>query len=275
MTTGGLRINELKIVDTHAHMCDHAFDDDRAEVIARAKSAGVCTIITVSETLENAKRNIELAEKHPELRPAAGLYPAFLDLSKAEELICFIRKERPRLFAIGEVGLDFWVVKEEEKKTLQREIFKRFVHLACELDLPLNVHSRSAGRHAVTLLLEQGARKVQLHAFDGKATAALPAVEAGYFFSIPPSVVRSRQKQKLLKQLPLSCLLIETDSPVLGADAKERNEPANAVIALNAISQIKDISKDEVYEVISENVRRLYGDIEKSEIKENCLHKIP
>lgn len=254
-------MGEAKIVDTHAHMCDDAFDNDRTEVLARAKNAGVYTIITVSENLSNVKRNIELAQKHPELRPAAGLYPAYLDLPKAEELICFIRRERPRLFAIGEVGLDFWVVKEEEKKELQREIFKRFVNLACELDLPLNVHSRSAGRHAVALLLEQGARNVQLHAFDGKAAAALPAVEAGYFFSIPPSVVRSRQKQKLLKQLPLSCLLIETDSPVLGASPKERNEPANALIALNAIAQIKNISRDEVYEVISENTRRLYGDI--------------
>ena len=97
-----------------------------------------------------------------------------------------------------------------------RGIFSGFIDLALELDLPLNVHSRSAGRHTVRLLLERGARKVLLHAFDGKASSALAAVEAGYFFSIPPSVVRSRQKQKLLKQLPVSCLLVETDSPVLG-----------------------------------------------------------
>jgi len=101
-------------------------------------------------------------------------------------------------------------------------------------------------RLAWALLLEHNAKKVQLHAFDGKASTALPAVEAGFFFSIPPSIVRSRQKQKLVKQLPLSCLLVETDSPVLGPSPDERNEPANAVVSLNAIAEIKDISKNTV-----------------------------
>jgi TatD DNase family protein len=116
--------------------------------------------------------------------------------------------------AIGEVGLDYWVIKNESKKQLQRDIFSSFIDLSREVDLPLNVHSRSAGRHAIALLRERGASRVQLHAFDGKAASALPAVEAGYFFSIPPSVVRSPQKQKLVKRLPLSCLIVETDSPV-------------------------------------------------------------
>ena len=82
---------------------------------------------------------------------------------------------------------------------------------------------------------------MQLHAFDGKASAALPAVEAGYFFSIPPSVVRSRQKQKLVKQLPLTCLLVETDSPVLGPEPGVRNEPANLPLAIRAIAEIKSL----------------------------------
>ena len=151
------------------------------------------------------------------------------------------------------------VLLEEDEKELQREIFGQFIELSLELDLPLNVHSRSAGRHAVSMLLERGAKKVHLHAFDGKASAALPAVEAGYFFSIPPSTVRSRQKQKLVSHLPLSCLLVETDSPVLGPEADERNEPANAIIAVNAIAQIKDISREAVIEAAFENTCRLYG----------------
>ena len=161
------------------------------------------------------------------VKPAAGLYPTFLDCDQAEKMHAFIRSHRAQLAAIGEVGLDHWAVKEETDRELQREIFKNFIRLSQELGLPLNVHSRSAGRHVVAMLLEEGATRVQLHAFDGKASAALPAVEAGYFFSIPPSVVRSRQKQKLVKQLPLTCLLVETDSPVLGPEPGVRNEPAN------------------------------------------------
>ena len=107
-------------------------------------------------------------------------------------------------------------------------------------------------------LQEESAARVQMHAFDGKAGAALPAVEAGYYFSIPPSVVRSRQKQKLVKQLPLSCLLVESDSPVLGPNPKERNEPANILTSVKAIAEIKDISVQEVLETVCENTARLY-----------------
>jgi TatD DNase family protein len=256
-----LVISEHKIVDTHTHICDSSFDADRGEVLHKAAAAGVGAVIAVGENMDDARRNIELAGKHPMIRPAAGLYPTILDPDQAEQMHSFIRQERAKLVAIGEVGLDFWVVKEEAHKELQKEILKGFINLSQELDLPLNIHSRSAGRHAVALLLEHGATRVQMHAFDGKASAALPAVEAGFFFSIPPSVVRSRQKQKLVKHLPLSCLLVETDSPVLGPDPKQRNEPANITLAIKAIADLKSAGKKEVLEAVSKNTRRLYGNI--------------
>jgi TatD DNase family protein len=248
------------LVDTHTHLCDPVFDPDRDEVLNRAAAAGVGAVILVGEDLRDARRNIDLATGNSALKPAAGLYPAILDRAQAEDLQLFIREESDRLVAIGEVGLDYWVVREETDKQIQREIFKGFIALSMELDLPLNVHSRSAGRHAVSLLLDCGASRVQLHAFDGKASAALPAVEAGFYFSIPPSVARSRQKQKLVKNLPLSCLLVETDSPVLGPTPDERNEPANVRISINAISEIKGIPEAEVIEAVTENTRMLYGD---------------
>ena len=249
------------IVDTHTHICDPSFDTDRSEVLERARRAGVGAIIALGENISDARRNIELAEKHATIRPGAGLYPTILDLDQAEEMCTFIRKERSRLVAIGEVGLDFWVVKEESQKELQKEILKGFISLSKELDLPLNIHSRSAGRHAVALLLENGANRVQMHAFDGKASAALPAVEAGFYFSVPPSVVRSRQKQKLLKHLPLSCLLVETDSPVLGPEPQQRNEPGNITISIEAIAGLKGVAKEAVIEIVCENTRQLYGNI--------------
>jgi TatD DNase family protein len=221
------QLHEPGLVDAHAHMCDAVFDEDRDEVLARARKAGVATIIAVGENLADAHRNLYLAETHPMIKAAAGLYPSHLDLNEAAEMVAFIRRNHFCWAAIGEVGLDYWIAKENSDRAMQREIFKMFIELSKELKLPLNVHSRSAGRHAIELLLENNAQKVQLHAFDAKAGTALPAVEAGYFFSIPPSVVRSRQKQKLVKRLPLSSLLVETDSPVLGPLPQKRNEPAN------------------------------------------------
>ena len=252
---------EPEITDTHAHICDPAFDADRAKILDKARTAGVAAVIAVGEDLRDARKNMDLAARHSTLRPAAGLFPTILDRAKAEEMYDFIRRQRAGLVAVGEVGLDFWVVKDEPGKELQKEIFKGFINLAKELDLPLNVHSRSAGRHAVALLLECNAVKVQMHAFDGKASAALPALEAGFFFSIPPSVVRSRQKQKLVKNLPLSNLLVESDSPVLGPDPKKRNEPSNVSVSIQAIAELKAVSQAEVMEAVSENTRKLYGNI--------------
>jgi len=252
---------KTRIIDTHTHLYDPVFDHDRAGVIQRAREAGVEAIVSVSENIGHARRNIDLAAKYPILFPAAGLYPTCLDFEQTEEMCHYIRIEYSKLVAIGEVGLDYWMVKEESQREVQREIFKSFIDLSKEVNLPLNVHSRSAGRYAVAILLERGARKVQLHAFDGKAATALQAAEAGFFFSLPPSVIRSRQKQKLIKRLPLSSLLIETDSPVLGPSPEKRNEPANAVIAVDAIAEIKDVNRTEVLQTVYQNTRRLYGDL--------------
>lgn len=256
---GHYSMADTQLVDVHAHICDPDFDPDRAEVLARAQRAGVAAIVAVGENLGDAHKNVALAGTYPMLKVAAGLYPTILDLDQADAMAAFIRMNRSGLVAIGEVGLDYWAVKDDSQRELQREILKRFVELSNALDLPLNIHSRSAGRHAIALLLENSAARVQMHAFDGKAGAALPAVEAGYFFSIPPSVVRSRQKQKLVKRLPLASLLVETDSPVLGPVPAARNEPANLLVSIRTIAQIKNIPEAAVIEAVAENTRCLYG----------------
>ncbi len=247
------------LTDTHTHICDAVFDVDRGAVLARAAAAGIGAVIAVGEDLADAKKNIALARDYSILKPAAGLYPTHLDRGAAAVMVDFIRSQRDALAAIGEVGLDFWMVKNSGEREIQKEIFAGFIDLALELDLPLNVHSRSAGRHAVDLLLARGARRVQMHAFDGKIAAARPALAAGYYFSIPPSIVRSRQKQKLVRHLPLEFLLVETDSPVLGPDPQTRNEPANLTVAIEAIADIKQVPTDQVIAAVARNTRALYG----------------
>jgi len=245
------------LTDVHTHICDPVFDNDRTDVLKRACDAGISSVIAVGECLADARKNLALADIHPEILPAAGLYPTILNMDEASAVELFIRENRQRLIAIGEIGLDYWKVKDEADREVQAEIFRRFIRLGNELDLPLNIHSRSAGRQVIEMLLEADAKRVLLHAFGGKASTALPAVEAGYFFSIPPSIIRSRQKQKLTKRLPLSSILIETDSPVLGPNPDKRNEPSNAVIAINAIAELHDVSEDEVRVSVEENYNRL------------------
>jgi TatD DNase family protein len=97
-----------------------------------------------------------------------------------------------------------------------------------------------------------------MHAFDGKVSTALEGVQAGHCFSVPPSIVRSPQKQKLVRGLPLECLLLETDSPVLGADPSTRNEPDSVVIACREIARLKGIAVETVARVTTDNARRLF-----------------
>jgi TatD DNase family protein len=250
-----------RLLDAHAHLGDPVFDPDREAVLERAREAGVAAVVLVGETLADARRNLELAARFPGvLLPSAGLYPTHVDRGQAAEMTAFVRAHRSELIAIGEVGLDHYKVEDPADREVQREIFAGAIALSLELDLPLNIHSRSAGRAVIEMLLSLGAKRALLHAFDGRASTALPAVEAGFFFSVPPSIVRSRQKRKLVKHLPLESLLLETDSPVLGPEPGERNEPRNVAVSLREVAAIRGVPEETVAEAVRENARRLFGD---------------
>lgn len=242
-------------------------------VIGEAKKAGVMAIVGVTEVKAEFDGMLELHKRYPDfIAPCLGIHPVqslcpdrsatLQDLEGVEE---FIREHHEKLVAIGEVGLDYTprFVKTDADKAAQREVFSRQIKLALDLDLPLNVHSRSAGRHVIEMLQEHGAKNVLLHAFDGKPSNALKGVEAGYFFSIPPSIARSPQKEKLVKNVPLSNLLLETDSPALAAEKQTRNEPKNIRISCEAISRIKGVPVQTVYEETTKNALKLFPKLQR------------
>ncbi|XP_078351827.1 putative deoxyribonuclease TATDN3 isoform X3 [Oculina patagonica] len=230
-------------------------------------------IVGVTELKAEFAGMLDLHERYPDfIAPCVGVHPVqslcpdrsatLEDLDGVEE---FIRENHEKLVAIGEVGLDFTprFISKEEDKDVQREVFSRQIKLAQELDLPLNVHSRSAGRHVIEMLQEHGAKNVLLHAFDGKPSNALKGVQQGYYFSIPPSIARSPQKEKLVKNVPLSNLLLETDSPALAAEKQTRNEPKNIHISCEAISRIKGIPVQTVYEETTKNALKLFAKLQR------------
>jgi TatD DNase family protein len=250
--------SSLPLFDAHAHMYAAAFAHDLEEVLQRAAARGVQAILTVSETLAEARQILLLAERYPLLKPCAGLYPTILDRDAAGDMLAFIRQHQDQLVAIGEVGLDYWKIQDTAEREVQRDILAQHIALSRELDLPLNVHSRSAGRHTIAWLCEHGAQRVLMHAFDGKVAAAMAGVEAGYYFSIPPSVVRSPQKQKLVRHLPLERLLLESDAPVLGPDKEQRNEPCNVWLACAQIASLKGLPVEVVAEATTANAQALF-----------------
>ncbi len=256
------------MIDTHnPRTCDD-FDADRDEVLARAAAAGVRRLVVVSEDADDSRRTLEVCARYPDLlRPAVGLHPDRFgdertppDEAEIEAVCALAREHAPRLAAIGEVGLDYWAARDHGRRALQREALARFAALAEELDLPLSVHCRSAGRYTLEVLAECGARRVAMHAFDGRASYARRAAEEhGWLFSVPPSVLRSAQKQKLARALPLSALLLESDSPALGPERGERNEPANLRLVLRELAALRRESEDELRQATTDNARRLFG----------------
>lgn len=255
------------MIDCHAHLASAAFDADRAEVLARAASRGVRRVIVVGEHLEDDRRVLDVCARHSELRPAMGLHPdRFADdrepPSEAEidAVVALIEEHRSRLACIGEVGLDYYYAKSEGRRDLQRACLMRMTRLARKLELALNVHSRSAGHYALDLLADLRPERVLMHAFDGKAGHAERAArQYGFVFSVPPSVVRSEQKQKLVRLLPLESLALESDSPVLGPVRTERNEPANIELVVRTIAELKGVSEQTVRDVTDETAQRLFG----------------
>ncbi|KAL2919568.1 hypothetical protein HK105_200480 [Polyrhizophydium stewartii] len=189
-----------------------------------------------------------------------------------------------QLAAVGECGLDFsphvlksaraeWpsavsdadadtprAVSDDEIKEAQRAVFARHIELASALGLPLNVHSRNAGHHAVTMLLASQARGV-LHAFDGRASHALRAIQASsgaLKLSVPACVVRSSVMQDWVRQVPLDALLIETDAPALPSVKGERNSVASYSEVVAYIARAKNVAPDVVEQITSESAGRMF-----------------
>lgn len=257
------------MIDCHAHLAADAFDPDREAVRRRARAAGVRAVLVVGEDMLDNERVDRVAAEPCEdgaaLLPCFGLHPdRFADdrapptPDEVDALERLLRERAREVAAIGEVGLDRWYVKGEDRRRAQAELLERLAALSVELELPLNVHSRSAGKYAVELLLASGARRVLMHAFDGKASHAVRAAEQGHVFSIPPSVVRSQQKLKLVRRLPLESLALESDSPVLGPERGVRNEPANLAAARDVIAEAHGVGPERVTEITTANARRLF-----------------
>lgn len=246
------------MIDVHAHLTDPSFEDI-GEVVARAKGRGVQRVVVSVTRPSEMERALELLGLFPDfISIAAGFDPSIVDEEEYQAFLGVVSRMRPSLVAIGEVGLDHYRVTDHKERAVQESLFRASISLAKSLSLPLVIHSRSAGKRALEVLRSEGAARVLMHAFDGKAGDALAAAKDGYYFSIPTSIVYSQQKQKLARLLPLGSLMLETDSPVLAPVRGERNEPANLVLASEKIAEVKRVTAGEVASVTTETANRFF-----------------
>lgn len=261
------------LIDTHAHLSSSEFSNDFPEVLERAQRAGVSGIVVVSEDVEDARDVLALCRKHSTcLFAGCGLHPGYVSRLTDEEADkqCSIMEElleahSTEIAAVGEIGLDFSprVLSSGPGDVRERQarVFRRLLNAAVRLNLPASVHSRSAGRHVLDVVANVPGAVVCMHAFDGRAVYAERALTDHpdrIFFSIPPSVVRTNSLRKLIARIRLERLLLESDAPVLGPTAEERNEPANAYRSLETIAAVKGMHVGEVSRVLLGNAMQVF-----------------
>lgn len=254
------------MIDCHCHLVDEQFTKDVGEVIERAQNNGVKAAIVCAEFRDQFEPIIELAERFPSFSfPAIGIHPVQRGgrSARSEDVASisnFFEEHKDRIVAVGEVGLDYTprYMNTSNAKEEQLAVLRHQIDLSHKYNLPLNVHSRSAGRPAIEVLRRSGAKNVLLHAFSGNVKSAQPAIQEGYFFSIPPSFAQSDAKIELVKRIPIEQLCLETDSPVLGPVRGQRNEPMNIIVSAKFIASVKNVCVEDVIRITTENALRLF-----------------
>jgi TatD DNase family protein len=272
------------LTDTHCHLDFNKFDEDREAVIQRALDVGVERMMIPGLDYESSLAGIKLAESHPNIFAAVGFHPTDLDKWN-ESSIDSLRKltsSTKKVLAIGEIGLDYYWVKEADKQAQQRDVLHQQLHLAQEVNKPVIIHMREEndawfGQASTDLLniLSEWNQELSalnhplkekpgvLHSFNGNLETAQKALQLNFYIGVtgPVTYKNAEMKRQVIRQLPLERLLTETDSPFLAPvpHRGKRNEPAFVAHIADKIAEIHMTTREQVAEITSANANRLFG----------------
>jgi TatD DNase family protein len=259
--------SQFELIDSHAHLDATEFDGDRDTMLERARAAGVSTILTVGigATLGEIRGAIELAEQHDWIFAAAGFHPHEATHAGDAELAALAELVRnPRVLAWGEIGLDYHY--DHSPRDVQAVVFRKQLELARAAKLPVIIHCRDAWKDCLEIL-EQDWRSSGLggvlHCFSGTAAEARRGIDMGFFVSFAGNVTfpKSHELRDVARVLPLSTLMIETDSPYLAPPPHRgrRNEPAFVAEVARTLATVRDLPVSEIAAATADNFRRLFG----------------
>ena len=241
-------------IDCHCHIENYK---NISEVIERARSAGVGIIVNNSVDLKSMKKSLALKEWFPEVKIALGVYPIEglkLKDNEINEVLDFVRENKGKIAAIGEVGID---LKFNSDFETQKKNFLKFVELSLELDKPLIIHSRKAEEEVIKILEENKCKRVIMHCFSGSLSLAERCVKNEWMLSIPTNVVFSEPMQNIARKIPIQNLLCETDSPYFHPFGERRNEPCYVIEGYKKIAEIKGLELEEVEEQFEDNFKKI------------------
>lgn len=254
------------LVDTHSHIQSEEFNEDIDQVVERAKSAGVEKMIVVggAGALSTNESGVQLAKRYPGLFATVGIHPHDAREVTREDLdrLRGLTKD-PKVVAVGETGLDFYY--DHSPRPVQMKLFTQFIHMACDVGLPLVVHDRDAHREVWEVIRTEGEGKVRgvIHCFTGDWGAAESFLDLGLYLSFTGiiSFKNAGLLRDVIQRVPLDRIMVETDSPYLAPvpHRGKRNEPAYVRQVAEVIAQVKGITLDEVARTTSHNAQALFG----------------
>jgi len=251
------------MIDSHCHLEQKDYEGKLDDFIKKWKSQ-LKFIISSCAHKKELDKTLEIYQKYkPFVRICIGLHPEFIketNENDIERTIEFIKKHRKDIVAIGEVGLDYHLVKEPEWQEKQKEMFIQFIKLAKELDLPLVVHSWDATGDAIKILELEGmnGKKVLFHLLQDKNCLS-KIIENGWFISIGPGIARSKTIKKIARDVPLNKILLETDSPWFKQENQEFGEPINVKVACEKIAEVRHLSSQEVEKQTDLNAKEFFN----------------
>ena len=255
----------MELIDSHAHLDGEKFADDRAAVIERARENGVVKIITMGDSLESSARSVALAEEFESVYVAVGIHPEEaqpMTTATDDQLAAWAAQEK--VVAIGEIGLDYYWEKDEEKRALQRAIFVRQLDLARQLKLPVCIHDREAHGDMMKILKTEGrGLRGVLHCYSGSWEMAAELLKGDWYFGIdgPLTYKNAAKLPEIVQRLPAERILVETDSPYLSPMPfrGKRNEPAHVLYVAKKAAELRGESLEDFARATRENTRALYG----------------
>lgn len=258
-------------IDSHAHLDVSNYDADRAEVIDRARSAGVELMLEIAGSdvgKGSLGPGLQLAEEHEFIYAAVGLHPHEASLYDVElEQILLECSCHKKVIGWGEIGLDYYY--DNSPREVQQTVFRRQLELAIERRLPVIIHTRDADEDTITILrkswFEKGGAEIGgiIHCFTGTQMLADAAVEMGFHISFSGVLTfkTAEELRGVAQSVPMERLLIETDCPFLAPvpHRGKRNEPAFVIETAKKLAELKQVAVEEIASVTSGNFRRLFG----------------
>ena len=251
------------MIDTHCHIDFKDFDDDREDVIKRAKDR-LDHVIVSGYSNDSNMEVLQLSKDYKGfIYPTFGFHPVSSQNATEEDIKTAhenISKYLDDIVAIGEVGMDYFYVTDKTLRERQQEIFRGFLELANEYKVPIVMHVRDCEKKAVNIIQEyEDIPYFVFHCYGGSLKTAKKIMNMNNcVMSFSTMLCYSKHHQDLIEKIDLDYVLTETDSPYLAMTKEERNEPANVVNAVHKIAEIKDMDVEAVDEITTNNARKIF-----------------